>query len=220
MHIDGVAKISIGECGKGVFFLKTGGKHIVIDDTQLSLSELKMIIGDNIFIVQDRIIQHDSISRLYSHSVNTLRIITGRDKSGTVRHIDTILRIGAHGNRVDNWAKGGIAVSVNDAGRLRDFGTYEFVTDGKLRTHCHPDTGVIFKDYQIPFYHDAIDTVIRLHTFLYGIATIGWDVAITPDGPVIIEGNDNYEISLNQAPSGPLRQKWESVFGKDWNRHI
>lgn len=28
---------------------------------------------------------------------------------------------------------------------------------------------------------------------------IGWDIAITQDGPVIIEGNDNMDIDLPQA---------------------
>ena len=32
------------------------------------------------------------------------------------------------------------------------------------------------------------------HKHLYNIRSIGWDSAITPEGPVFIEGNDNWEI--------------------------
>lgn len=44
---------------------------------------------------------------------------------------------------------------------------------------------------------EAIEVVIKAHREFHGIRSIGWDVAITENGPCFIEGNDNWEISLN-----------------------
>ena len=60
-------------------------------------------------------------------------------------------------------------------------------------------------------YREAVELACRAHRSLYGIRTIGWDVAISDNGPVFIEGNDNWEISLNQACDRPLRKDWEEV---------
>ena len=42
----------------------------------------------------------------------------------------------------------------------------------------------------------------------YGVRSIGWDIAITDSGPCFVEGNDNWEISLNQAADRGLRKAW------------
>ena len=54
----------------------------------------------------------------------------------------------------------------------------------------------------------------RDHRRFYGIRTIGWDVANSNNGLVFIEGNDNWEISLNQACDTPLRKDWKEVISK------
>ena len=46
--------------------------------------------------------------------------------------------------------------------------------------------------------------VVELHKVMFRSHSIGWDVAITENGPVIIEGNDRWEISLIQAVHGGL----------------
>ena len=45
------------------------------------------------------------------------------------------------------------------------------------------------------------------HQKISYIWSIGWDVAITPDGPLFIEGNDNWEITLHQTENG-LKERW------------
>jgi hypothetical protein len=49
------------------------------------------------------------------------------------------------------------------------------------RYQGHPDTGVRFEGHAVPFYEEAVALCRR---FL-----IGWDVAITPRGPLILEPN-------------------------------
>lgn len=57
-------------------------------------------------------------------------------------------------------------------------------------------------------YREACELACNAHRCIYGVRAIGWDIAISQDGPVIIEGNDNWEISLQQACDRPLKREW------------
>lgn len=46
---------------------------------------------------------------------------------------------------------------------------------------------------------------LELHTKMYRCHSVGWDIAITEKGPVFIEGNGLWEISLLQAVHGGLK---------------
>ena len=55
---------------------------------------------------------------------------------------------------------------------------------------------------------------IKLHKYLYRCHSVGWDIAITEKGPVFIEGNGWWEISLVQAVHGGLKKQVEKYFVK------
>ena len=76
----------------------------------------------------------------------------------------------------------------------------------------HPDSQVSFKDYVIPFYKEAESMALKLHRYLYRCHSIGWDIAITENGPVFIEGNGLWEISLLQAAHGGLKEQIDKYF--------
>lgn len=41
---------------------------------------------------------------------------------------------------------------------------------------------VQFGGMAIPYWSEILDTAKRFHKFFYGIPSIGWDIAITPNG--------------------------------------
>ena len=84
--------------------------------TGKTLSEIFESMGQN-FIVQKIIKCHKSISGLYTHSVNTFRIITYR-WNGKIEHCPVIMRIGQGGNCLDNAHAGGMFIAVNEDGSL------------------------------------------------------------------------------------------------------
>ncbi len=158
-----------------------------------------LIKNEPIVICQEPVSQHEALARLNPTSVNTIRIITVRSPSGEiVLPFEPLLRVGASDAAVDNWASGGLVVRI-DGGRLDAHGYYK-ATLPKER-YCvtrHPVSDVIFAGYEIPYYHEAVDLVKRAHVFLGDLFIIGWDVAITPTGPILIEGNDDPELTLHQ----------------------
>ncbi len=214
--IDSYCKMIIGECGKDVFALRIKNGKIFVNSSPIEFTDLCSLIKNGTFLIQEKIIQHKDMSELYPHSVNTLRIITCCDNKGEYHALSAVLRVGANGNTVDNWAAGGLVIGITSNGELKDYGFYEI--EGKTKTSVHPDTQISFKNYKIPFYNEAIKEAVRLHKLFYGIKTIGWDVAITPQGPCFIEGNDNYEISLNQVADKGLKSEWLKLYGTSKNQ--
>lgn len=160
------------------------------------------------FIVQTAVRNCDEIKKLQPRSVNTLRIVTVENLK--TREIELLspggLRIGGGGD-VDNWAAGGLFVGIDEYGKLLKWGYYKPGKRDPLKTDRQPQTGVVFEGYQVPHYTEATELVKRAHLAVHGVVTIGWDVAITPEGPVLIEGNDDWEITLMQMVAGGLRNR-------------
>jgi hypothetical protein len=50
-------------------------------------------------------------------------------------------------------------------------------------------TGAQIKGRRLPLWAETVDLVCRAHAAFSDRITVGWDVAITDRGPVIIEGN-------------------------------
>ena len=201
--MDAFAKPSDGMLGKGAFKLLIKDGSIYIDGVQKSLGELIEIILSADYIIQERIVQHEKMSVLCPSCVNTIRLQTVMDKDGNVIPFGPGVRIGREGSIVDNWALGGVFVGIDaNTGRLMDTGILKPKYGTKVTEH--PDTHVVFKDYIIPYYKEAENLVVNLHKLMYRSHSIGWDIAITPHGPVVIEGNDRWEISLIQAVHGGI----------------
>lgn len=168
--------------GKGVKILNI--KNGIDQKTNLSIEKVFNMMGNN-FIIQEKIKQHESISKLYPNSINTLRIITYILPSGCFA-TPVVLRIGQGGKEVDNAHAGGIFIAVNDNGQLHDTAFSEY--GGKYLKH--PDTKQIFKNHRIPLVKEAKEIVIKLHKQIPTVKLIGWDLSISNDEKiVIIEAN-------------------------------
>lgn len=203
---DGIfIKVEDGECADGVW-------HVYVKDNNWVNSKGEIINVEEIIskhamiIFQKKLIQHKDMSALNPTSVNTLRIVTCYTENG-VEILKAGLRVGTTASSVDNWATGGVIVGINDEGKLKEFGFYKPCIASKKIT-VHPMSNITFKDYQIPYYKEAIELVKRAHEYCYGIFGIGWDVAITENGPVLIEGNDNFDTALMQIVGEGLKEPW------------
>ena len=110
-----------------------------------------------------------------------------------------------------------IVTLADDNGNiLREFGFAHDAFGGKLS--AHPLTDVIFKDYQLPYWNEVKELVINAHKQFYELESIGWDIVITPNGPVILEGNDDWEIGGPQDTSGGLKKRWIELTKKEYKK--
>ena len=159
-------------------------------------------------IVEGFLIQHADLSKLYPHSVNTIRVAT-ICHDGKVEIPYAILRMGAYGSCVDNFTTGGMVADVDlETGKTR---THAVDVHGKV-FELHPDTQVPIKGYQIPCWHEGLEMVRKAGSQVNGY--IGWDLAIGVNGPTLIEGNVDPGNRLLQMPHIPERKGMAHIMRK------
>lgn len=196
-----------GEGGYGIIIFHLSVDNRYINDNKVELSEMFLLnIGKkNNYIIQAGVIQDQSITRIYPSSVNTFRITTENIK-GEVRVICSVLRIGRQGKEVDNASQNGIVLGINHStGVCKEYAISE---EGE-NFYKHPDSQFVFANYKIREWdiikNYTIDCASKLPQFTY----LGWDIALTKEGPIAIETNLEFAIDLYQIALGGLRQDFE-----------
>lgn len=162
-----------------------------------------VLLRERNVLIQPRLGQHEAVSAIYPHAINTVRIDTLTTEDGVVSSA-AMLRLGAGGSIIDNSAAGGLAVGIDLAtGALRPTAR-RLSRYGLSRLAAHPDTGAVFAGVKIPFWAELRDVVRRGADSLRPLASLGWDVAITPEGPKLLEANLTWASSALQIASGGL----------------
>ncbi len=183
-----VAKPRDGMCGKGVEILR------VADFADVpALCDYIQSIGAG--VVEDVIVQHPDMAALYPGSINTLRMVT-LNNGKAVTLVLAICRIG-NGDRVDNFLHGGVMTRIDvDTGKLK----YVCVDQNNNTYETHPITGVPFVGYPIPMWRECVELAKKAAEVVPQVGYVGWDLAVTPDGPVLVEGNEFPGHCLYQLP--------------------
>lgn len=181
-------------CGGGMdgdvmpFRIEKG--FLYIHNKLIGLDDFVSMLGSDGWVVQELITnQHESLSNFHPSSINTIRIVTVKAES-KIEIISSFLRIGRNGRTTDNISSGGIHVAIKN-GRLTKWGFQEIGIIRKITRH--PNSNIVFDDYEIPFWDKIVETVKNAHRLFYGLHSVGWDVCITNDGIKLIEGNDNWD---------------------------
>ena len=205
---DGFCKVINGWGGSNIFLIEIFNKKLKFNGDNMSVSDLFKLLGSKKFLIQERIIQHKDMILLNPSCINTLRIVT--IKIGHIIHIfHVIQRIGINGSYVDNSLSGNIFIGVHkDSGKLMDYAIKPDVQNFKI--YEHPQTNIVFKDFSIPFYNEAIEMTKSLHLLFQQFFMIGWDIGITPEGPIVIEGNQVADLYYAQLLFGGLKSEYLS----------
>lgn len=205
-------KLIDGECGCGIFTMTIADDGaITVNGEQALIDNIESLTRGGTYLVQRTVEQHPEMARLHPQSLNTMRLVTIKNiHSGKISVFPSILRIGTGNSFVDNTSQGGVAVGIDfETGRLKQHGFLKPQFGSRVDTH--PDSGIRFSEFTIPHLKEAMDQAAFLHSMLPDIHSIGWDIAIGPNGPIFIEGNDNWEINGPQICNGPLKSKFKSM---------
>lgn len=172
------------------------GRKIALDDF---CDEILRDYPDG-FLFQTALVQHDAMSAVAGDAIGTVRVVTVRD-TDMPRFVYALWKIPSPKAMSDNfWQDGSMVASINQDGSL---GRCRIGTglDARLIDE-HPVSGAKFADFKVPFFDEIPDFAAKAHALFPEFGVIGWDIAITPEGPTIIEANDNPFHALYQLAFG------------------
>lgn len=218
LNADTFCKEISGELGKGAFPLTIKEGRLFIKGEEITIEELKKKFGEATYIIQECLTNHPVIRDVYPHSLNTIRLNTIMNEDGSVEYYGAELRFGTGGNYVDNAGQGGFFVGVNEDGTLMNIGYFD---PGKRKISIvyekHPETKVTFAGLKIPYWDEIKQKAILFHKYMYGLPSLGWDIAVTSDGFCFTEAGEDWEIQLDQCAYGGRRKEFYRTHGKALN---
>ena len=161
-----------------------------------------MLRWDRGLLMENCLFNHPEIDKYNPSSLNTCRVVTFVNKRGESRVLFATARFGRQGQVTDNWSAGGVAVGVDLETGFMGRGLLLPQFGGWLETH--PDSNQPFAGAELPYWREVLELVQKAALVLPWCHAIGWDVAVTPEGPVLVEGNGQWNPSLGQAFTGGL----------------
>lgn len=179
--------------GAGIFVLSA---YDVTDET------IQKLI-DQHYIVEEIIDQHPAMKAIHPESVNTVRIFSIIDRLGVPHITMPYLRAGIGESATDNICTGGIFYIIDpDTGIVSMAGRNELE---QKRYVIHPGSDVVMPGFRVPYYKELCEMLKKAALVTPSLRYVGWDVAIAPNGPVLIEGNIEF-AQVAQGIDGLYRE--------------
>ena len=191
-----LVKASIFCSGHGIY------KYRYTDDVS-ARALYKELYGGG-YVVEEVLRQHPEMNRLNPHVINSVRVATYTD-ADEVHILAAAVRTSGHAEGcIDSLHAGGCACPVDvKTGVI----TADAFNNDFVRFAEHPLTHIPFKGFQIPMWEEAIETVRAASRHAYELPQcriLGWDLAFTPEGVAIIEGNWKQGCDLIQYGQGGI----------------
>ena len=171
-------------CGKGIEKIKLKGQN--------PKKLYNYLLENEKPLIEEVAHQNKAIAKVYSKSVNTIRIVTLNKKI-----VAAYIRFGNKGNIVDNFNHNGMVTAINI-----DTGIIEFPAIDKIGNvyKKHPETKKNIIGLQIPMWDKVKELCIKACEVTPEVKYVGWDVCIGEKEPSLIEGNDFPGHDLYQLP--------------------
>jgi len=132
--------------------------------------------------------QHPVMAGLNRSSLNTIRVfVVWHHGEKIPKILGAFVRIGRDGSLVDNTSAGGLAAVIDlQSGQLK---LAHYKPPHPERFTEHPDHGAKIKGEVIPFWDEVKNLLVEIMPVFPCTRFCGFDVAITVDGPKIVELN-------------------------------
>jgi hypothetical protein len=182
------------------------------------ISIVSPIQNDTNTIIQKRLFDDPALSELSGRrGLQTMRVTTLLQANGEVSILFYVMKILASNQESDNFSMGTsgnlIAFGDRDQGILRGAVTLHQCGSGMSRVTSHPHTGAVFDGFRLPFWQEAMDLVKTGQEKFSMLPTLGWDIALTSEGPIIIEANSRWDPP-RYAPFIMLEADWYRIFAR------
>lgn len=203
-----------GAGGAGFFGLLYENGQILMNGEVITEEEIEQIKPSlNGYIVTGFIEQSEEMSRVFSASDCTLRIILYKkvqDQLESQAEYDCLLAYARFGSSrsdgASNLCHGGLAVTIDwktgkFTGGFRGNSQY-WGEEGAIGFAAHPDTGVAVDGSMLPHWSEIKSGLLDLCSYLSSLDFFGMDVIITEKGFQLCEINSAPSTGLGQFHSG------------------
>jgi hypothetical protein len=174
-------------------------------------------LGASRWVVQPKVEPHPALAGIAMSALPTARMTTIRNEAGEPELVTSVLRFPSVPDAlVDNIKAGGLMAPIDP-----ETGALGAACRGKAagEVEVHPVTGEPVAGLSLPDWAEAKALVLRAHAEVFPeYSMVGWDIAFTPQGPVLIEGNGKPCIVVAQRATG--RGIGETRFGALIRHHL
>ena len=157
------------------------------------------------FIVQDFLRTDERVKSLMpGPALGTFRVVTVSRAAGEEIAIPyAFAKVPVAGNITDNFyhgSSGNLICGIHvETGRLMTGWGASKAQHGQLvEVDTHPDTGIRFSGFEIPCWAEMLAAAKTASRGFPELKTLGWDVALTSTGIVLLEANCNYDPDVPQ----------------------
>lgn len=209
-----------GGVGARVLLRNSQGKWMVCSTLDAEIAEVDGFTDDELvetlaksagndgWMVQQRVRNHPLIAKVCGGGLASVRVFSGLGDNGTCSlgalmcfpALNAIVSQGGWNSAIEleNGVMGKVFRSALDQMMFAE----------------HPETAVPVDGVRVPFWEELLKLVWSAHMVLDEYAFLGWDIAVTPQGPVVLEANGNYGTGAMQKPTrSPLiDDRFLSVF--------
>lgn len=98
---------------------------------------------------------------------------------------------------IANASASGIVSPVNFKTGILDKPAADFYGHVYMK---HPITGADLLNLEVPYWNEVVTMLENAASEVPEVGYVGWDVAITPNGPILIEGNTTPGYRYYQIP--------------------
>ena len=187
-------KPEISRGSRGALWLQHIGndRYLSGDGREMDLDAVLDLVAHRskakVQLLQARLVNHRSLADLATDSLIVFRIFTCMDRFGqpvaTHAMLRTISKLEPSWHRIDEYAAP-VDLVTGELGLMcgdKQFGPTDWY-------ETHPVTGAQVKGRIVQYWSDIRDLAVAGHRVFDDRMLLGWDVALTPDGPVLVEAN-------------------------------
>lgn len=151
-------------------------------------------------LLQPRLDNHADLAPLSAGGLCTLRVVTCLDAGQRPRLVQAILNFPTGGSDINNFGSGGLAAAVDPESGALGPAFDEDASAAPLASH--PTTGAPVAGRVVPHWQAMLELCLAAHAHFPEFHSIGWDVAPTPQGPLLLEANTIWDVDLAQMATG------------------
>ena len=150
------------------------------------------------FLIEERIRPHRELAEFIGPTLCTVRVLTIVGLDGQPRIVASVFKLQPKPVGVDHLLYGALGCWVDpETGALGPGRTRSSLGS----TTVIPGTDRSFVGYRLPGWKEVKGLALAAAAGFPWAHAIGWDIAISDRGPILIEGNERWSPSLMQIPA-------------------